>query len=132
MPAMHTNLGSPQDGISDAGIDFYVASAWDGFGQVGVGIIDSFQFDHTSRRRYSEAFHELVPGSWYTHSKFVQRSEVNPYYLLPWAMAPSIGYFGTLEEVLGWLEEAEFKAIKNHSEGGSVGFRAPYLLAPSA
>ena len=48
MPAMHTNLGSPEDGISDAGIDFYVARARGGFGQVGVGIIDSFQFGHAS------------------------------------------------------------------------------------
>ncbi|MDH3740382.1 MAG: FAD-dependent oxidoreductase [Hyphomicrobiales bacterium] len=48
MPAMHTNLGSPEDGISPAGIDFYVARARGGFGQIGVGIIDSFQFDHAS------------------------------------------------------------------------------------
>ena len=48
MPAMHTNLGSPEDGISEAGIDFYVARARGGFGQVGVGIIDSFQFGHAS------------------------------------------------------------------------------------
>jgi 2,4-dienoyl-CoA reductase-like NADH-dependent reductase (Old Yellow Enzyme family)/thioredoxin reductase len=48
MPAMHTNLGNPEDGISEAGIDFYVARARGGFGQIGVGIIDSFQFDHAS------------------------------------------------------------------------------------
>ena len=48
MPAMHTNLGDPEDGISEAGIDFYVARAKGGFGQIGVGIIDSFQFDHAS------------------------------------------------------------------------------------
>lgn len=48
MPAMHTNLGSPEDGISPAGIDFYVARAKGGFGQIGVGIIDSFQFGHAS------------------------------------------------------------------------------------
>ena len=48
MPAMHTNLGDPEDGLSDAGIDFYVARARGGFGQIGVGIIDSFQFDHAS------------------------------------------------------------------------------------
>ena len=48
MPAMHTNLGDPDDGVSDAGIDFYVARARGGFGLVGVGIIDSFQFGHAS------------------------------------------------------------------------------------
>lgn len=48
MPAMHTNLGDPEDGISEPGIDFYVARAKGGFGQIGVGIIDSFQFDHAS------------------------------------------------------------------------------------
>jgi 2,4-dienoyl-CoA reductase (NADPH2) len=48
MPAMHTNLGDPEDGLSQAGIDFYVARAIGGFGQIGVGIIDSFQFDHAS------------------------------------------------------------------------------------
>ncbi len=48
MPAMHTNLGSPEDGISEDGIDFYVARARGGFGMVGVGIIDSFQFGHAS------------------------------------------------------------------------------------
>ncbi len=48
MPAMHTNLGSPEDGISEAGIDFYVARAKGGFGMIGVGIIDSYQFDHAS------------------------------------------------------------------------------------
>jgi 2,4-dienoyl-CoA reductase (NADPH2) len=48
MPAMHTNLGDPQDGISREGMDFYVARARGGFGQVGVGIIDSFQFGHAS------------------------------------------------------------------------------------
>ena len=45
MPAMHTNLGDPEDGLSEPGIDFYVARAKGGFGQIGVGIIDSFQFD---------------------------------------------------------------------------------------
>jgi len=48
MPAMHTNLGDPEDGLSEPGIDFYVARAKGGFGQIGVGIIDSFQFDHAS------------------------------------------------------------------------------------
>ncbi len=48
MPPMHTNLGDPDDGISEAGIDFYVARARGGFGMVGVGIIDSFQFGHAS------------------------------------------------------------------------------------
>ena len=48
MPAMHTNLGDPADGISEHGIDFYVARARGGFGMVGVGIIDSFQFGHSS------------------------------------------------------------------------------------
>jgi len=45
MPPMHTNLGDPE-----AGIDFYVARARGGFGMVGVGIIDSFQFGHASPR----------------------------------------------------------------------------------
>ncbi|MEE2654427.1 MAG: FAD-dependent oxidoreductase [Pseudomonadota bacterium] len=48
MPAMHTNLGDPEDGLSEAGIDFYVARGRGGFGQIGVGIIDSFQFEHAS------------------------------------------------------------------------------------
>src|SRR6516165_1908484 len=42
MPPMHTNLGDPQDGISDSGIDFYVARAKGGFGLIGVGIIDAY------------------------------------------------------------------------------------------
>lgn len=48
MPPMHTNLGDPDDGISKPGIDFFVARARGGFGMVGVGIIDSFQFGHAS------------------------------------------------------------------------------------
>ena len=48
MPAMHTNLGDPEDGLAEPGIDFYVARARGGFGQIGVGIIDSFQFEHAS------------------------------------------------------------------------------------
>ncbi len=48
MPAMHTNLGDPEDGLSEEGINFYVARGRGGFGQIGVGIIDSFQFDHAS------------------------------------------------------------------------------------
>lgn len=42
MPPMHTNLGNEEDGISDEGIDFYVARAKGGFGLIGVGIIDAY------------------------------------------------------------------------------------------
>ena len=42
MPPMHTNLGNEDEGITDAGIDFYVARAKGGFGLVGIGIIDSY------------------------------------------------------------------------------------------
>ena len=68
MPAMHTNLGSPEDGISEAGIDFYVARARGGFGMVGVGIIDSFQFHHASPGEFvlHNARHIAV------HSRLVQ------------------------------------------------------------
>lgn len=48
MPAMHTNLGSVEHGLTDAAIDFYVARARGGFGLVGVGIIDSHPFDWSS------------------------------------------------------------------------------------
>ena len=73
MPAMHTNLGSPEDGISEAGIDFYVARARGGFGQVGVGIIDSFQFGHASPGEFvlHNARHVKV------HSRLVQFSLSN-------------------------------------------------------
>lgn len=42
MPPMHTNLGNDEEGISDSGIDFYVARAKGGFGLIGVGIIDAY------------------------------------------------------------------------------------------
>jgi len=42
MPPMHTNLGNEHDGITDQGIDFYVARAKGGFGLIGVGIIDAW------------------------------------------------------------------------------------------
>lgn len=42
MPPMHTNLGNEQDGITDSGIDFYVARAKGGFGLIGIGIIDAY------------------------------------------------------------------------------------------
>lgn len=46
MPPMHANLGSMQEGITDRGIDFYVARAKGGFGLMGVGVIDAFFVDH--------------------------------------------------------------------------------------
>ena len=46
MPPMHTNLGSMRDGITDQGIDFYVARAKGGFGLLGVGVIDAYFVDH--------------------------------------------------------------------------------------
>jgi 2,4-dienoyl-CoA reductase (NADPH2) len=45
MPPMHTNLGNREEGISDSGIDFYVARAKGGFGMIGVGIIDAWFVD---------------------------------------------------------------------------------------
>lgn len=42
MPPMHTNLGNEEEGISDSGIDFYVARAKGGFGLIGIGIIDAY------------------------------------------------------------------------------------------
>jgi 2,4-dienoyl-CoA reductase (NADPH2) len=42
MPPMHTNLGNEEEGISDEGIDFYVARAKGGFGLIGIGIIDAY------------------------------------------------------------------------------------------
>ena len=42
MPPMHTNLGNEDEGISDSGIDFYVARAKGGFGLMGIGIIDAY------------------------------------------------------------------------------------------
>lgn len=46
MPPMHANLGSMREGITDQGIDFYVARAKGGFGLMGVGVIDAFFVDH--------------------------------------------------------------------------------------
>ncbi|MCZ2098933.1 MAG: FAD-dependent oxidoreductase [Anaerolineae bacterium] len=46
MPPMHSNLGSMQEGITDQGIDFYVARAKGGFGLLGVGVIDAYFVDH--------------------------------------------------------------------------------------
>lgn len=48
MPAMHINLGSEQDGITDQAIDFYLARARGGFGMIGVGVIDAYKFDFSS------------------------------------------------------------------------------------
>ena len=42
MPPMHTNLGNEDEGITDEGIDFYVARARGGFGLIGIGIIDAY------------------------------------------------------------------------------------------
>ena len=42
MPPMHTNLGNEDEGITDAGIDFYLARAKGGFGLLGIGIIDAY------------------------------------------------------------------------------------------
>ncbi|MEE8395310.1 MAG: FAD-dependent oxidoreductase, partial [bacterium] len=42
MPPMHTNLGNMEIGITDEGIDFYVARARGGFGLIGIGIIDAY------------------------------------------------------------------------------------------
>lgn len=42
MPPMHTNLGNKEDGIIEAGADFYIARARGGFSLIGVGIIDSY------------------------------------------------------------------------------------------
>ncbi|MBK7061530.1 MAG: FAD-dependent oxidoreductase [Rubrivivax sp.] len=71
MPPMHTNLGSMRDGITDQGIDFYVARAKGGFGLLGVGVIDAYFVDHAGSphelflendhhvRRYGTLVHEL-------------------------------------------------------------------------
>jgi 2,4-dienoyl-CoA reductase (NADPH2) len=48
MPAMHINLGSEEDGLTDQAIDFYVTRARGGFGMMGVGIIDAYKFDFSS------------------------------------------------------------------------------------
>lgn len=45
MPPMHTNLGNEEDGITDSGIDFYVARAKGGYGLIGIGIIDAYFVD---------------------------------------------------------------------------------------
>lgn len=45
MPPMHINFGNRQEGIADAGIDFYAARAKGGFGLIGVGIIDAYFVD---------------------------------------------------------------------------------------
>lgn len=42
MPPMHANLGNDEEGISDSGIDFYVARAKGGFGLIGIGVIDAY------------------------------------------------------------------------------------------
>ncbi len=42
MPPMHTNLGNEDEGITDSGIDFYLARAKGGYGLIGIGIIDSY------------------------------------------------------------------------------------------
>lgn len=48
MPAMHNNLGDPVHGISDRGMDFYIARAKGGFGMISVGIIDAHPWDYSS------------------------------------------------------------------------------------
>lgn len=45
MPPMHTNFGNREEGISDSGIDFYIARAKGGFGLLGIGIIDAYFVD---------------------------------------------------------------------------------------
>lgn len=42
MPPMHTNLGNRLDGISESGMDFYIARAKGGFGLIGIGVIDAY------------------------------------------------------------------------------------------
>ncbi|MCL5266332.1 MAG: NAD(P)/FAD-dependent oxidoreductase [Chloroflexi bacterium] len=48
VPAMHTNLGNRDEGITDRAIEYYLARAKGGFGMVGVGIIDSHPFEWSS------------------------------------------------------------------------------------
>lgn len=48
MPAMHTNQGSMEEGISDNAMDFYISRAKGGFGMIGIGVIDSYFFPGAS------------------------------------------------------------------------------------
>lgn len=70
MPPMHTNLGNQEEGISDKGVEFYLARAKGGFGMVGVGIIDAHPFEWSSplevllqNKEHVRRHAELVKGA---------------------------------------------------------------------
>src|SRR3990172_10389920 len=48
MPAMHINLGSEEEGLTNQAIDFYETRARGGFRMIGVGIINDYKFDFSS------------------------------------------------------------------------------------
>ena len=71
MPAMHINLGSEEEGLTDQAIDFYETRARGGFGMIGVGIIDAYKFDFSSP---GEMLLDGKPKHIAQHRKMVQRA----------------------------------------------------------
>lgn len=71
MPAMHINLGSEDEGLTDQAIDFYVTRARGGFGMLGVGVIDAYKFDFSSP---GEILLGDKPAHIEQHRKLVQRA----------------------------------------------------------
>lgn len=71
MPAMHINLGSEEDGLTDQAIDFYVTRARGGFGMIGVGVIDAYKFEFSSP---GEILLDDKPRHIAQHRKLVQHA----------------------------------------------------------
>lgn len=71
MPAMHVNLGSEEEGLTDQAIDFYETRARGGFGMIGVGIIDAYKFEFSSP---GEMLLDDKPRHIEQHRKMVRRA----------------------------------------------------------
>lgn len=133
MPPMHTNLGSMQDGITDQGIDFYVARAKGGFGLLGVGVIDAYFVDHAGSphelflendvhvRRYRKLVRELERHGSVPYAQIGVRRlfHVKRLHLENSAERPSL-----MDIDAGQIEEMVEAVIGTSVRAAEAGFRA--------